>query len=145
MYSVSSAISSRSAGIKYLFFDFTACIYAKEQYIEEYTSFLINNINIKERIMSLTKREIANQVASMIGSTKSDAAAAVQATLDIMAKELAAGGHIELRGFGVFEVKVRKASVGRNPRKPEESVTIPERKVVKFRAGRELAEILEQA
>ena len=91
--------------------------------------------------MSLTKREIAQEVASLIGSTKSDAAAAVQATLDIMAKELAAGGHIELRGFGVFEVKTRKASVGRNPRKPQDTVQIPARKVVKFRAGRELAAI----
>ncbi len=95
--------------------------------------------------MSLTKREIAEQVASLIGSTKSDAAAAVQATLDIMAKELANGGHIELRGFGVFEVKTRKASVGRNPRKPEETVAIPARKVVKFRAGKELSDILENA
>ena len=94
--------------------------------------------------MSLTKREIAQQVASLIGSTKSDAAAAVQATLDIMAKELAAGGHIELRGFGVFEVKTRKASIGRNPRKPQDTVKIPARKVVKFRAGKELKEAVEK-
>ena len=94
--------------------------------------------------MSLTKREIAQEVASLIGSTKSDAAAAVQATLDIMAKELSRGGHIELRGFGVFEVKGRKASIGRNPRKPEDTVKIPARKVVKFRAGKELAAILEK-
>lgn len=95
--------------------------------------------------MALTKRDIAKDVAAMIGSTKSDAAAAVQATLDIMLKELASGGHIELRGFGVFEVKTRKASVGRNPRKPETPVVIPERKVVKFRAGKELASLLEKA
>ena len=94
--------------------------------------------------MSLTKREIAQKVALMIGSTKSDAADAVQAMLDVMAKELAAGGHIELRGFGVFEVKTRKASIGRNPRKPQDTVKIPARKVVKFRAGKELAAILEK-
>lgn len=95
--------------------------------------------------MALTKREIAKNVAARIGSTTSDAAAAVQATLDIMLKELASGGHIELRGFGVFEVKTRKAGIGRNPRKPEIQVVIPARKVVKFRAGKELAALLEKA
>ncbi len=95
--------------------------------------------------MSLTKHDIASEVAARIGSTKSDAAAAVQATIDIMVRELANGGHIELRGFGVFEVKTRKAGVGRNPRRPEETVVIPARKVVKFRAGRELAATLEKS
>ncbi len=94
--------------------------------------------------MSLTKREIAYEVASLIGSTKTDAAAAVQATFDIMTRELAKGGHIELRGFGVFEVKTRKASVGRNPRKPETPVPIPARKIIKFRAGKELEELLQK-
>ena len=94
--------------------------------------------------MSLTKREIAKEVAVRIGSTQTDAAAAVQAILDIMAQELANGGHIELRGFGVFEIKTRKASVGRNPRKPENTVKIPARKIVKFRAGKELATVLEK-
>ena len=94
--------------------------------------------------MSLTKREIAKEVASRIGSTQTDAADAVQAILDIMAEELARGGHIELRGFGVFEIKTRKASVGRNPRKPQDTVKIPARKIVKFRAGKDLSAILEK-
>lgn len=94
--------------------------------------------------MSLTKREIAKQVANKIGSTQTDAAAAVQATFDIMVEELSKCGHIELRGFGVFEVKTRKASIGRNPRHPDRIVPIPERKIVKFRAGKELSEILEK-
>lgn len=95
--------------------------------------------------MALTKREIAKEVALRIGATQTDSASAVQATLDIMAEELAKGGHIELRGFGVFEIKTRKQSVGRNPRKPEKQVIIPARKIVKFRAGKELAAILEKA
>ena len=94
--------------------------------------------------MSLTKREIAKEVAARIGSTQTDAADAVQSILDIMAEELSKGGHIELRGFGVFEIKTRKASVGRNPRKPQDTVKIPARKIVKFRAGKELAAILEK-
>ena len=43
---------------------------------------------------------------------------------------------MEFRDFGVFEVCVRKARIGRNPNKPENVVTIPERKVVKFKAGK---------
>jgi len=61
-----------------------------------------------------------------------------------MADELSNGGHIELRGFGVFEIKTRKASVGRNPRKPKDTVVIPSRKIVKFRAGKELTAQLEK-
>jgi len=95
--------------------------------------------------MSLTKREIAKEVAAKIGATQADSAAAVQATLDVIAEELAKGGHIELRGFGVFEVKIRRSSVGRNPRKPEKPIVIPARKVIKFRAGKELVALLKQA
>ena len=92
--------------------------------------------------MSLTKREIAARVAERVGSTQSAAAAQVQATLDVIAEELAAGGHIELRGFGVFEIKMRQALVGRNPNQTANSLTIPARKVIKFRAGKELAETI---
>ena len=45
---------------------------------------------------------------------------------------------MELRNFGVFEVKVRKARVGRNPNAPETDVPIPQRSVVKFKAGKEM-------
>jgi nucleoid DNA-binding protein len=52
---------------------------------------------------------------------------------------LAKGDKVELRKFGVFEVKVRKARVGRNPNKPETDVPIPARSMVKFKAGKEKA------
>jgi nucleoid DNA-binding protein len=45
---------------------------------------------------------------------------------------------VELRNFGVFEVKLRKARVGRNPNRPEHDVPIPPRAVVKFKAGKEM-------
>jgi DNA-binding protein HU-beta/integration host factor subunit alpha len=45
---------------------------------------------------------------------------------------------VELRNFGVFEVKVRKARVGRNPNAPANSVRIPPRAVVKFKPGKEM-------
>ena len=67
----------------------------------------------------------------------------VQKTLNYIAEALAKGDKVELRNFGVFEVKLRKARVGRNPNAPETDVPIPERSVVKFKAGKEMrAEVL---
>lgn len=62
----------------------------------------------------------------------------VQHTLDEISKALSKGKNVELRNFGVFEVQVRKARIGRNPNKPEKDVVIPERAVIKFKAGKEL-------
>ncbi len=67
----------------------------------------------------------------------------VQKTLDGITHALANGQKVELRNFGVFEVKVRKARVGRNPNAPTADVPIPARSVVKFKAGKEMrAEVL---
>jgi nucleoid DNA-binding protein len=94
--------------------------------------------------MTMTKRKIAIAVAERTNLTQQQAFAAVQATLDVIVDELAGGGHIELRGFGVFEIVTQKSRIGRNPNRPEIPVPIPERKVVKFRAGRKLAEKVQQ-
>jgi nucleoid DNA-binding protein len=64
----------------------------------------------------------------------------VQKTLDYIAEAVAKGRKVELRNFGVFEVKVRKARVGRNPNAPERDVPIPQRAVVKFKPGKEMRE-----
>jgi nucleoid DNA-binding protein len=60
----------------------------------------------------------------------------IQNTLDYITESLARGENVELRNFGVFEVRERKQRVGRNPNKPEQVVTIPSRKVVKFKPGK---------
>ena len=52
----------------------------------------------------------------------------------------AKGDKVELRNFGVFEVKIRKARVGRNPNAPETDVPIPQRAVVKFKPGKDMRE-----
>jgi nucleoid DNA-binding protein len=62
----------------------------------------------------------------------------LQRSLDYITEALAKGDKVELRNFGVFELKVRKARVGRNPRSPSTDVPIPERLVVKFKAGKEM-------
>lgn len=64
----------------------------------------------------------------------------VQKTLDYIAEAVSQGKKVELRNFGVFEVKVRKARVGRNPNDPGTDVPIPQRSVVKFKPGKEMRE-----
>ena len=64
----------------------------------------------------------------------------VQLALDYMAQAVAQGRKIEIRNFGVFEVKVRKPRIGRNPKLPGIDVSIPERAVVKFKPGKDLRE-----
>jgi nucleoid DNA-binding protein len=72
--------------------------------------------------------------------TQQEALAVVQKLLDHISKALAEGQKIELLNFGVFEVKTRKPRVGRNPNRPEVDVPIPQRSVVKFKAGKEMRE-----
>ena len=64
----------------------------------------------------------------------------IQKTLDYISDAVAQGRKVELRNFGVFEVKVRKARVGRNPNRPGTDVPIPQRAVVKFKPGKEMRE-----
>jgi len=88
----------------------------------------------------MTKRDLVVRIASETGLIQADVAVIVQKTLDYIFDELAEGRTVELRNFGVFEVKERKGRTGRNPHKPEITVPIPDRMVVKFRAGKELKE-----
>ena len=92
----------------------------------------------------MTKRDLVVKIAREINLNQSEVAEAVQKTLDYIAEELIAGRTIELRNFGVFEIKVRKSRKGRNPNEPEHEVVIPERAVVKFRAGKELKDAVEK-
>ena len=86
----------------------------------------------------MTKRDFVVKVAKETGFVQNDVAVIVQQMIDCIAAELTAGKTVEFRNFGVFEVKVRKCRIGRNPKKPGETVVIPERLVVRFRAGKKL-------
>lgn len=87
---------------------------------------------------NLTKRDIVAHLSNETRMTQSDVLRILQKTLDCVAESLASGQDVEFRNFGVFEVKLRKARVGRNPHKPESDVPIPPRAVVKFKAGKEM-------
>ncbi len=93
--------------------------------------------------MTLTKRDLVIRISDENGLGQQQVFDVVQKTLDYITEALAKGDKVELRNFGVFEVKVRKARVGRNPNKPETDVPIPARSMVKFKAGKEMrAEVL---
>jgi nucleoid DNA-binding protein len=88
--------------------------------------------------MTLTKRDLVTRISNETGLVQQQVLDVVQKTLDYIAEALAKGDKVELRNFGVFEVKVRKARIGRNPNAPEKDVPIPERSVVKFKPGKEM-------
>ena len=88
--------------------------------------------------MTLTKRDLVIRISEESGLIQQQVLTVVQKTLDYIAEALARGDKVELRNFGVFEVKVRKARVGRNPNAPATDVPIPERSVVKFKPGKEM-------
>ncbi len=88
--------------------------------------------------MTLTKRDLVVRISEETGIIQQQVLDVVQKTLDYIAEALAKGDKVELRNFGVFEVKVRKARIGRNPNAPATDVPIPERSVVKFKPGKEM-------
>ena len=86
---------------------------------------------------TVIKLDIVNEVVNRTGITKTKAEMAVETVFEAMKKALESGDRIELRGFGVFNVKPRKTGVGRNPRTGEE-VSIPPGKAVRLKPGKEL-------
>jgi len=88
----------------------------------------------------LIKLDIINHVVEKTGITKTKAELAVETVFASMKKALETGDRIELRGFGVFNVRPRKTGIGRNPRTGAE-VSIPPGKAVRFKPGKELQAI----
>lgn len=88
----------------------------------------------------MTKRDLVVRISKETNLQQQQVFTIVQKTLDYISEALAKGEKVELRNFGVFEVKIRKPRVGRNPNKPEYEVKIPQRAVVKFKPGKEMTE-----
>jgi nucleoid DNA-binding protein len=86
---------------------------------------------------ALIKQDIVHRVIERTGLPRNKAEAAVDTIFESLKKSLAAGERIELRGFGVFNVRPRKTGIGRNPRTGAE-VTITPGKAVRFMPGKEL-------
>ena len=85
---------------------------------------------------TLTKRELVVTIANETGLVQHQVFQVVQRTLDHITDALAKGETVELRNFGILEVRLTKPRVGRNPNQPGSSFTIPARATVKFKAGK---------
>ena len=89
----------------------------------------------------MIKADIINRVAEDAAITKVKAVEAVEAVFEAMKGAMQRGERIELRGFGVFQVKPRKKGIGRNPRTGD-SVAVAEKFVPFFKTGKDLRERL---
>jgi integration host factor subunit beta len=86
----------------------------------------------------MTKRQLIEKLAESVkGLSFKDAELVVDTIFETMSGALAKGDRIEIRGFGSFEIRVRKPRQGRNP-KTGSAVAVPEKKVPFFKVGKEL-------
>jgi len=88
---------------------------------------------------TVTKKDLVNRIADRTGETKVVTKNIIQMFLDEIIRELSSGNRLEFRDFGVFEVKPRRARRAQNPRTLEK-VSVPPKKVVKFKVGRVMRE-----
>lgn len=87
--------------------------------------------------MSLTKKEIVRSISEETGLTQAAVREIVQKTLDTVMGSLVKGERVELRNFGVFDLKVRAARLGRNL-STGDAVSVPEKIVVAFKPSKEM-------
>ena len=85
----------------------------------------------------MNKNDLITAVAQRSGMTKKDAELAVSTTLELISNTLISGEKVQLAGFGSFEVKIREARVGRNPR-TNEAMEIPASKAPVFKPSKTL-------
>ena len=101
------------------------------------------DVGILRETRVVTKKEIVKEISEALDMTQLKTKDIVQKTFDAIVKTLVADGRIELRNFGVFEVKKRAARKARNPRTGDK-VFVPEKFVVTFKAGKEMVEKVRQ-
>ena len=97
-------------------------------------------VNNREKT-TLTKKEIVRRIATELGIDQALSKKVVQRTLDMILETLASEGRIELRNFGVFEVKRRAERKARNP-KTNEEVIVPPKSVLSFQPGKNVAAMI---
>lgn len=96
-----------------------------------------------QEYFNVTKKEIVKQISERIGLTQLKTKEIVQLTFDAIVDTLIEDTRIELRNFGVFQVKRRKARKARNPRTGAK-VDVPPKNVVTFKPGKEMEERVRQ-
>lgn len=87
----------------------------------------------------MNKSELIDAIAAESGLTKTDSKKALEAVVASVGNALKAGDKISLVGFGTFSVTERPERTGRNPQ-TKQTITIPAKKVVRFKPGSELSD-----
>ncbi len=92
----------------------------------------------------MTKADVVELVAARVHLTKKDTEIVIDSILDSITKALASNddGKVELRGFGSFRIRKRRARQGRNPQSGE-PVQVPPKRVPFFKSGKELKALID--
>ena len=98
---------------------------------------------LERRLLIMNKSELIAAISASAGLTKKDAAAALDAALNAVMTEVAAGNKVSILGFGTFEKRHREARTGRNPRTGE-ATEIPASDAPVFKAGKGFKEKVNQ-
>ena len=93
---------------------------------------------------TLTRADLCEAVHDEVGLTRQDCAGLVERTLDLVTSELEGGATVKLSGFGVFQVREKRARVGRNPKTGEPAAITP-RRVIGFRASQVMKARIDEA
>ena len=93
---------------------------------------------------TITKKELAYRIAAELGYRKVVVKKIIQQFIAEIISELERGNRLEFREFGVFEIKTRAARKARNPRTGD-SVSVPSKVVVHFKAGRMMKDMVQRA
>lgn len=111
------------------------------------SNFKIDQVNCRwvfNHLASMTKRELVVRISEESGLKHQAVMQIVQKTLDQIRGAISNGEKVELRNFGVFDLRVRKAKKGRNPKLQGTELAIPPKVVVKFKPGKEMREGLQK-
>jgi len=89
----------------------------------------------------MTKADLIDEVSKVTELSRKDSEVIVETLFDSIIKALKTGDKLEVRGFGSFRIRERKARQGRNP-KTGEKVSVPEKKVPYFKPSKELKDLI---
>ena len=92
--------------------------------------------------VSYTKNELVAELSGKLSISGEVAKVTVDEVIACLTRAFIRSEKVVFRDFGVFDVRVRKAKIGRNPRRPEQTYRVPPKRIVRFRAGRELDGLL---
>lgn len=90
----------------------------------------------------MNKAELSEVIASKVGISKKQSEDILELITGTITETIKNGGEVTLTGFGTFSARERKGRIGVNPRNPSEKITIPNVRVPKFKAGKNLKDTL---